>query len=223
MLILDSQEPTPSPMGATPAGAGAVEPGCVVACRLPMRVSGVRRPPVRPCLVLRVRDLGGRTVAILAPGLPPSLRAPRAGDVLASADELRGVSGVEGPLLFAAGRAVAVPLDDPALDPLGTERSPVLGHVDGAVLARVEAARPHPGGDRGRGGRPRGARARRTAAVRGVTFVVERRRPRPRLPRRPAPDSLPWRAAGSRRSVDRSSNARERPAATLRAVVTPGR
>ena len=223
MPILDPRKPTRSPTEATPAGAGAVEPGRVVACCLPVRGLGAGRAPARPCLVLRVGNLGGRTVAVLAPGFPPSHRALRTGEVLASVDELRGVSGVEGPLLFAVGRAVAVPLDDPALDPLGTGRSPVLGRVTWAVLARAEAARPRPGGNRGGGGQPRSRGARRTAATRGITFVVERRRPRPRVPRHPTPASLAWRGAGSRRSVDWRSRDWGRPAAAPRAMVARGR
>ena len=162
-------------MSATPISADPRSPhpeGCTCArCRPGPALGDVVLVPVAPrhgrpgraesapCLVAGVEQADGERRLRLLPGVPATGRPARRSDVFATAADLEGVSGMVGPHLFLAARAVVVPLGGGE----GTDGGAVpviLGSLGGAARGRLDAARRRP-----RGGRDAGDRAETAAGV----------------------------------------------------------
>ena len=134
-------------------------PGDVVLTPVAPRHGRRGRAEPTPCLVADVEEADGERRLRLLPGAPATGRPASRGDVFATAADLEGVSGMVGPHLFLAARAVVVPLgggegaDGPA--------APVIfGSLGGAARSRLDAARRRP-----RAGRDAGDRAETVAGV----------------------------------------------------------
>ena len=188
--LVPALDPAPQPVWMD-----AITACDMLVCRLPVGDGG----RVCPCLVLETTVLGGCAAALVAIGGPLAKR-PRRGDVIASAQDLGLVKGMDGPLAFAVGQPALMPLADPAVDPLGTGCSPVLGRVDASLLARLDD--PRRGRGQTGGGRLGGGHGRRRPAVTGITFAVEPRtrrrvgRPVPSSTGASAMASIPWPRSG---------------------------
>lgn len=175
--------PTPPP-----AWADMLAPGDVVVTRLAVP-GGHGRPELRPALVLDVERLGDKRMVLLACGVPAAGRPARGLDLHATEEDLRGVRGVRGPLVFAAARRLMMPLAQGCAASGGDgTASPVLGRLGEGALRRVHQVRARLRAERdGTAERRRERRTRRGPAVRGRDFVVERRHPPGRGPGRPTP------------------------------------
>ncbi|WP_143096140.1 hypothetical protein [Tranquillimonas alkanivorans] len=162
----------------------ALRHGDIVAFRFP--VPGDSRggaPDVRPCLVLDVKRLAGRTFALLAYGVT----ARRIRNKDAEVDVIRRsdhrAAGLLRPTRFVGEMRIFVTLDNPGFEPRDETGSPLMGRLRNQPLERLREvrARLHALSDaradgRRRGGRPTG---RRRSARRGIDFAVEvRGRPR---------------------------------------------
>ena len=150
---------SPHPEGCTcPRCRPEPVPGDVVLVPVSPRHGRRGRAEPAPCLVADVEQADGERRLRLLPGAPATGRPARRGDVFATAADLEGVSGLDGPHLFLAARPVVVPLGCEGAN--GGAGPVILGSLGGAARGRLDAARRRP-----RAGRDAGDRAETVAAV----------------------------------------------------------
>lgn len=182
------------PLGADPSPAteptspppwmADLRPGAIVVHRYPApgRMGAHRSPEPRPCLVVDVYDLHGHGVVALAHGVPAASGIRRDRDLVIAARELRGVPELPEAHRFVASACLLVPLGSPAFVVDPERGTPVLGHLSGEAMARLDdlRARLHAEADIAAEDRRRRGRRRREGATRDHDFTVERRHRRRR-------------------------------------------
>lgn len=142
-------------------------PGDIVAFRFPCSGRGPHEEPkVRPCLVLEIRESGGRRFVEIAYGTSADTEANRGLDIEVADDTAVAAAGLDRPTRFVGARRTMVSTDHSGFDISEGVGSPIIGRLTGkpeermnAVRARVQAERDRVAERRGR------ATVRRTVIV----------------------------------------------------------
>ncbi|TCP58395.1 hypothetical protein EV663_1296 [Rhodovulum bhavnagarense] len=125
-----------------PDWSAALSHGTVLSCRFPLSPD---RPepdaPPLPCLVLDIETLGGRRVALIAPGVPrPDTRQRGyAIDIADGAELVR--AGLWHPIRFLADKRLLISVGNTGIFPARHGTAPVLGRLSGASFERMNAVR----------------------------------------------------------------------------------
>ncbi len=117
--------------------------GDVVRFRFPIAkpLPGQGRPKRRPCLVLEVITWAQRRLAKLAYGTSADTNANRGYEVRIREPDAIRMAGLDRPSRFVCARTLIVSLDNPAFAPLPGTGTPVIGHLDDSLMARMNAVR----------------------------------------------------------------------------------
>ncbi|TCS60192.1 hypothetical protein EDD52_1159 [Primorskyibacter sedentarius] len=118
------------------------ERGDVVLFRFPVNdgEDEVDGPKRRPCLVLDTFDCGGERFVELAYGTSAKTKANRGYEILVKQAASRASAGLDKPTRFVGARRTIVHINDSGSDCLA-EGMKVIGHLDNALLARMNAVR----------------------------------------------------------------------------------
>ena len=163
------------------AWQAALRPGDVVSFRFPLAEAdaGARTPKARPCLVLELRELGGRPFALLAYGTSSRSGANTGYEIPLLGRAAYEAAGLHEPTRFVGARHLLVSLANSGFVACAAAGSPVLGHLPARALGRMARVRARLAAERDLAAeRRREAHERRMARVE----VVRRRPRRPALP-----------------------------------------
>lgn len=178
--MLDSTQTT---FTMTPAWQDDISPGDIVSFRFPLAEEGhAGRPKARPCLVLDIEVRGGQRFALLAYGTTSRRRSNVGYEVHARrrADYL--VAGLNEPTRFVGARRLLVPLTHGGFSICRATGSAMLGRLGGAPFSAMNAVRARIHAERDIAADRRSQQRRRSGAMRGREFTVERRTRRRAVP-----------------------------------------
>lgn len=153
--------------------------GDIVSYRFPVADAdegGTSEPKARPCLVLDIETIGGATYALLAYGTSSRTNANRGYEIRVLAPAVFRPAGLDKPTRFVGARRLLVALDARGFVCGATTGSPVLGSLEGAPRARMNAVRGRIHAERDIAADRRASRRtglRRSRATR--PFLVEKR------------------------------------------------
>lgn len=122
--------------------------GTVVSYRFPVaEEAGGPEPKARPCLVVDVREIDGQRHAVVAYGTSRQTKTNCGYEVEVRNVEARAAAGLDRRTRFIGARRVTVPLGDAAFVTCRQRDTPILGHLAGGPLARLETLRERFGAD----------------------------------------------------------------------------
>ena len=129
----------------TPVWQASLRRGDVVLFRFPVAASptgdDVASPKLRPCLVLDVHERLGRRTATIAYGTSAQTRANRGYNIIVASEAGIEAAGLNRPTRFVGLRRLTVGLDHSGFEPAQGADTPVIGALDDALCARMNAVR----------------------------------------------------------------------------------
>lgn len=136
-------------LAMTPEWQDHLSPGDIVSFRFPVRKPKPGdKPKPRPCLILEIEKLAGKSFALIAYGTSSPRRANWGEEVHALHEDDYPTFGLDHPTRFIGKRRMMVSLDNSGFAICRNTGSPVLGQLSGgpaerllAVRARIQAKR----------------------------------------------------------------------------------
>lgn len=98
-------------------------------------------PKRRPCLVLEVFTCGQEPFAKIAYGTSVDTKANRGKEIRVQDPDAMAVAGLDRPSRFVCARTLIVSLNHPAFELVSETGSPVIGRLDGRLMARMNTVR----------------------------------------------------------------------------------